>query len=129
MRYLLDTHVLLWMRENNPRLKRSLWEPIFHSKAHEIYFSLVSLWEIAIKRSMGKLRLEGTLEDFSLSLEARHGFRLLPLEVPHLSRMEKLPREHGDPFDRMLIAQAIEIGATAVTNDPHWKKYQVKIRW
>ena len=129
MDYLLDTHVLLWLRENDPRLKRSEWEPIFYSKENRIFFSLVSLWEIAIKRSLGKLKLEGDLGEFALGLEQRHGFRPLNLDTPQLVRLERLPRHHGDPFDRMLIAQTVEIGATAVTDDPHWKKYSVKLRW
>ena len=129
MDYLLDTHVLLWLRQNDPRLNRTKWEPVFYSRENKIFFSQISIWEIAIKRSLGKLRLEGDLAEFARDLEGKHRFRLLGLETPQVVRLEKLPRHHGDPFDRMLIAQAIEIGATAVTDDPHWKKYPVKLRW
>jgi PIN domain nuclease of toxin-antitoxin system len=127
--YLLDTHVLLWLRQNDLRLNRTKWEPVFYSSENKIFFSQISIWEIAIKRSLGKLRLEGDLAEFARDLEGKHRFRLLGLETPQVVRLEKLPRHHGDPFDRMLIAQAIEIGATAVTDDPHWKKYPVKLRW
>ncbi len=129
MKYLIDTHVLLWWRQDDPRLPSRLNELLERRHGEEILFSFVSLWEIAIKRSLGKLKLEGDLGEFALGLEQRHGFRPLNLETPQLVRLERLPRHHGDPFDRMLIAQTVEIGATAVTDDPHWKKYSVKLRW
>jgi len=129
MRYLLDTHVLLWMRHNDPRLPRSKWEPIFFSGEHEICFSLISIWEIAIKRRIGKLQLEGTTEDFARTLVTQHGFRQLPAELHEICRTETLPHHHGDPFDRLLIAQAIEMGATAVTDDLRWSDYPLKIEF
>ena len=129
MRYLLDTHTLIWMRDGNPRLHRTKWEPVWNDATNEVYFSIVNLWEIAIKRSLGKLTLEGGLEDFSRTLQDNQGFQLLPVEVHHLSRLETLPPHHGDPFDRLLIAQALELSAHAVTDDPRWKKYAVKCVW
>ena len=129
MRYLLDTHAVIWMRENDPRFSRIKWEPVLYSPGNEVCVSIVSLWEIAIKRALGKLRFEGTLEDFAGTLETRQGFKLLQLEVPHLSHLEKLERHHRDPFDRLLIAQAIETGAVAVTNDRDWRAYPVRMEW
>jgi len=129
MRYLLDTHVLLWMREEDRRLNKAKWEPIFHSGEHEILFSPVSIWEISIKRSIGKLKLEGATEDFARSLVTEHGFRQLPIELHEICRTEKLPMHHRDPFDRLLITQAMELGATAITDDPHWKKYSLKVEF
>jgi len=125
----LDTHVLLWWRQDDPRLPVRLNALLERRGGEEVLFSLVSIWEIAIKRTLGKLKLEGDLGEFARDLEEKHRFRLLGLETPQVVRLEKLPRLHGDPFDRMLIAQALEIGATAVTDDPHWKKYAVKLRW
>jgi len=129
MRYLVDTHALIWMREGNPRMNRAKWEPVFFDRDNEIFFSHASLWEIAIKRSLGKLNLEGSLADFERGLLVEYGFSLLPLDVSHFTRLETLPHHHGDPFDRLLIAQAIETGAIAVTDDAAWKKYKVKTRW
>lgn len=129
MRYLLDTHVLLWMREEDRRLSRQKWEPIFFSGEHEILFSLVSIWEISIKRRIGKLRLEGTTEDFTRTLVTEHGFHQLPLELHEICGTERLAMHHRDPFDRLLIAQAIEAGATAVTDDPSWEAYPVKVEF
>lgn len=129
MRYLLDTHTVLWMRENNPRLNRAKWESIFYSPDNEIFVSIASLWEMTIKRSLGKLDFEGSIEEFAADLEMRHGFTLLPIVPTDLSRLQTLPRHHGDPFDRLLIAQALEQGATAVTNSRNWKKYRCKVQW
>jgi PIN domain nuclease of toxin-antitoxin system len=129
MRYLLDTHTVLWMRENNPRLNRTKWEPVFYSSDNEILVSIVSLWEMTIKRSLGKLDFEGSLEDFAADLEIKHNFTLLPIAPTDLDRLAALPHHHGDPFDRLLIAQTIENGATAVTNDRNWKQYRCKMQW
>ena len=127
-RYLLDTHVLIWWRQNDPRLPHT-WDKLFVGGQDEVLFSTVSLWEIAIKRALGKLRLEGDLGDFSRTLEINHGFRRLGLEVPDLCRLEKLPDVHADPFDRLLIAQCLENSAIAVTNDPKWRRYPVRIEF
>lgn len=128
-RYLLDTHVLIWWRQDDPRLPHRFDHLFQPDSGQEILFSTVSLWEIAIKRTLGKLTLEGDLADFSRTLEDRHGFRRMGLEVPDLCRLERLPLHHGDPFDRLLIAQSIEHGAVAVTNDPKWRPYPVRIEF
>lgn len=127
MRYLLDTHVLLWWRQDDSRLPHT-WDTLLDKPGeHEILFSLVSIWEISIKRAIGKLELEGATEDFARTLVTEHGFRQLPLELHEIGRTEKLPMHHRDPFDRLLIAQAIEAGATAVTDDPQWNSYALTV--
>jgi PIN domain nuclease of toxin-antitoxin system len=129
MRYLLDTHTLLWWRNDHPRLPHR-WDPILgNTEDNDILFSIASLWEIAIKRALEKLDFEGSIEDFASDLEMKHGFRLLPIAPTDLDRLQTLPPHHRDPFDRLLIAQAIESGATAVTNDRNWKKYRCKVQW
>jgi PIN domain nuclease of toxin-antitoxin system len=107
MRYLLDTHTVLWMREGSPRLNRPKWEPIFFSEEHEILVSIASLWEVTIKSSLGKLHLSGSIQNFADDLQYHHGFTLLPIEPAHLTRLAQLPLHHRDPFDRLLIAQAL----------------------
>ncbi len=129
MRYLLDTHTIIWMREDDPRFKRAVWEPILFDSANEIFVSVVTLWEIAIKTTLGKLEIDGSIEEFARTLKTDQGFRILPIESTHLGRLTKLEMHHVDPFDRLLIAQAIETGSIAVTNDRNWKKYPVKIKW
>jgi PIN domain nuclease of toxin-antitoxin system len=129
MRYLLDTHVLLWWRQDDPRLPHHWDHLLGHPDEHEILFSLVSIWEISIKQSIGKLQLDGATEDFARTLVAEHGFRQLPLELHEICRAERLPMHHRDPFDRLLIAQAIEAGATAVTDNSQWQQYPVKVEF
>jgi PIN domain nuclease of toxin-antitoxin system len=129
MRYLLDTHVLLWWRADDPRLPHRWDSILLNTEEHDIVFSAASLWEIAIKRALGKLDLDIDISDFSRQLEEDHGFRLIGIETAPLDLLSKLPHHHGDPFDRLLIAQTIENGASAVTNDRNWKKYRCKVQW
>jgi PIN domain nuclease of toxin-antitoxin system len=129
MRYLLDTHVLLWLRHNDSRLSRKKWEPIFYHDAHEILFSLVSIWELSIKRNIGKLGLKDSTEDFARTLATEHGFKQIPLELHEICRMEHLPMHHRDPFDRLLIAQALEANAITVTDDRRWSDYPVQVEF
>ena len=128
MRYFLDTHVLLWWRLDDPRLP-SHWDQRLIDPENEILFSLVSIWEISIKRKIGKLKMDGSTEDFARTLVTEHGFQQMPLELHEICRTEKLPDHHCDPFDRLLISQALELGAVAVTNDLNWKKYPVKVEF
>lgn len=99
MRFLLDTHVLLWAVLNDPRLTATQAEAI--SKG-EIYLSAASVWEIGIKRALGKLAVPDEL--FDIAVDA--GCRPLPITWAHAEAAAALPRHHADPFDRMLIAQA-----------------------
>ena len=129
MRYLLDTHVLLWWRADDSRLPHR-WDLILgNTEDHDITFSIVSLWEIAIKRALGTLELAVPMADFSRQLQEDHGFRQINIEPEELDRLQTLPYHHRDPFDRLLIAQALETGAIAITNDRHWKKYRCKVQW
>lgn len=129
MRYLLDTHVLLWWRADDSRLPHR-WDLILgNTEDHDITFSIVSLWEIAIKRALGTLELAVPMADFSRQLQEGHGFRQINIEPEELDRLQTLPYHHRDPFDRLLIAQALETGAIAITNDRHWKKYRCKVQW
>lgn len=128
MRLLLDTHALLWWRADDPRLPGKI-DRLIVDPENEVFFSVVSLWEMAIKRNLGKLEFAGALTDFAATLRENQGFTFLPLEIPHLERLERLPHRHRDPFDRLLIAQAIDVNAVAITNDPAWKEYRVKTRW
>ena len=117
------------MRQGDRRLSRKKWEPVLFSPKNDVVVSIVSLWEMAVKRGLGRLDFEGSVSQFSQSMQDDLGFRLLSLEVTHLERLESLPHHHRDPFDRLLIAQAIELGAVAVTNDTAWRPYEVKTKW
>lgn len=111
MRLLLDTHVAIWWDLGvplAPRADRAIRE------AAEVYVSAASGWEIAIKASIGKLRTTRTLA----ALAADSGFTELPVTLRHAEGVRALPSLHGDPFDRLLVAQAVAEGLTLVTRDP-----------
>jgi len=129
VRYLLDTHAVLWLRAGDARLSRRRWEPRLLGGDHEILVSMASLWEMSIKRTLGRLSFDGSMPEFARGLVEIQGFRLLPIEATHLHRLEALPVHHRDPFDRLLIAQALELGATCVTRDEHWAAYGVTVDW
>jgi PIN domain nuclease of toxin-antitoxin system len=123
VRCLLDTHVLLWWIEDDSKLKKRL-RAIIADPANEIAVSAATLWEAAIKRALGKLRFETPVLLDSLN---RGGIRVLPIVADHALAAGDLPRHHDDPFDRMLVAQAIAEGFTLITSDPWLRAYQVAI--
>jgi PIN domain nuclease of toxin-antitoxin system len=121
--------VLLWWRQDNPRLPHK-WDTVFNqANEHEILFSLVSIWEISIKRRIGKLQIEGATEDFARTLVTEHGFHQIMPELHEICHTEQLPDHHRDPFDRLLIAQALDMDAIAVTDDHRWHDYPVQIEF
>ncbi len=128
-RLLLDTHALIWIVRDDPALAKMAARAF--EAADEIYCSVVSFWEIAIKR--GKDKQEFPLPDDWLELLTKEmritGMNLLGVEPAHCQTVEFLPSHHKDPFDRMLIAQAQTGGLAILTKDPHFKKYGVEVVW
>jgi PIN domain nuclease of toxin-antitoxin system len=128
-RLLLDTHALIWVVRNDPALAKTAARA--YEAADEIYCSVVSFWEIAIKR--GKDKEAFPLPDNWLDLltgEMRlTGMKLLGVELDHCQMIELIPRLHKDPFDRMLIAQAKVAGLAILTKDPKFRKYDVEVVW
>ncbi len=124
MNFLLDTHVFLWMLAEPSRLSSEATHAI-QNPAHSVFVSAVSSVEIAIKTSLGKLKVSADLgEEIS-----RRGLLELPLKFVHGQGMERLPSHHQDPFDRMLIAQAIHEDLTLITHDRKLEPYGTKIIW
>ena len=119
--YLLDTHVLLWSLNGDPRLSRRHFDIIEAGK--NLTVSVVSIWEIAIKRSLGKLRTEGEL----LGNIRSRPIRILPVNEAHAVGTEALPLHHRDPFDRLLISQARHEGLAIVTSDGRFADYDVEL--
>ena len=113
MRLLLDTHILLWWVMADRRLSKTLSAALASSE-NDVAVSAASIWEIAIKRSIG--RIEVDLDELLSSMNA-DGFTELPLRFGHSLRLDSLPHHHDDPFDRILIAQAIADGRRLVTKD------------
>ena len=121
MNLLLDTHIFIWWRTDDPRLGASTRARI--ARANEVYVSVVSAWETAIKAAIGKIRLS---EGFEAGVEAS-GFLKLAVQFPHADRVATLPLHHHDPFDRMLIAQAEIEGLTLVSDDRWFAAYGVPL--
>ena len=120
MKLLLDTHALLWALIAPRRLSPTAADAI-EDGANEVFVSVVSAWEIEIKRAKGKLAVSVPLRDAL----AEQRFRTLPVTLPYALAVESLPRRHRDPFDRMLIAQARLEGMTLVTSDREVRHYPV----
>lgn len=121
---LLDTHVLLWARGDQRRIDASVRETITDPET-AVFFSSASIWEMAIKRALGKLRMPANL----LETMAERGFAELPVRSTDALRAGALPPHHADPFDRMLIAQAQGERLTLVTSDARMAAYDVPILW
>ena len=128
MRVLLDTHTFLWWVEDAPALSRKARTAI-GDPDNECLLSLASCWEMAIKLSLGKLRLPSAIERFVPEQLAANAFRQLAIEFRHVARVAALPFHHRDPFDRLLAVQALEEGCAIVSADPMFRKYGVKRIW
>ena len=128
MKVLVDTHTLIWDLEANPRSSRKAIE-ILRSDSSELVFSFVSLWEIAIKIKIGKLNAIGSSVAYIRDEMDAYGMELLPIRYEHILQLEALPAHHGDPFDRLLIAQAIHESLPILTDDEAFARYPVKVIW
>ena len=128
MRLLLDSHVLLWAIDS-PDLLSKQASAVIVDERNELYVSVVSMWEIAIKAGAGKLHFPGTANFLEAHLERLGVWSYLPVTLSHVRRVSKLPAVHKDPFDRMLVAQAITERLSLVSKDAHFEKYPVEVIW
>ena len=126
MRLLLDTHLLLWAAGQPDRLSAEV-QNLLQDAAHNLMFSVASLWEITIKRGLG--RADFRVEPRVLRRGLRdHGYGELPITADHALAVEMLPAIHRDPFDRILVAQVMIEGITLLTSDPLVASYPASIR-
>ena len=123
-RLLVDTHALLWWLTDDPDLSAMAREALAEP-ANDVLVSAASVWEIAIKRALGKLEAPDDLPDHI----AAQGFGWLPVAAEHAWRVRDLPPHHRDPFDRLLVAQALVEHMPIVSADPRLRAYGVDARW
>ena len=126
MKLLLDTHIFLWYISGDFRLPDSFLEAICSPK-NDVFLSVVSLWEIIIKYQIGKLPLPEPPGSYIPKQRDEHKIESLPLKEGSVARLATLPMIHRDPFDRILICQALEKDMTLVTVDSNILAYDVKI--
>jgi PIN domain nuclease of toxin-antitoxin system len=125
MRLLLDTHIFLWYITGDQRLSGHFRESI--ENADIAFVSVVSIWEAVIKYSLGKLPLPDAPYPWLAVQREDHGFASLPIEERSLAHLSELPLYHRDPFDRLLVSQAVEHELTVVTVDPLLLQYSVSL--
>ena len=128
MEYLLDTHTLLWIVTDDKQLSTKV-EKLFLNEQNEIFLSIASLWEIAIKVSLKRLELGQSLSEFYFKHVIGNKIRLLDIKVEHLAILESLEFHHRDPFDRMIISQSISEKIPILSNDKTFSKYLIKRIW
>ena len=126
MRLLLDTHIFLWYISANPGLPVAFRDAA-RDPANEVYLSAVSVWEAVIKHALGKLHVPSAPAEYLSVQREAHRIMTLPLEEAALAHLAILPPLHRDPFDRILIAQALQHGLTLVTVDDAIKAYPVAL--
>ncbi len=126
-RYLLDTHTAIWYFNGDNALSKTAKETIL-PLSNQIYLSIISAWEIAIKLSIGKLDIDGSTADFINDAESS-GFIFLPIKPSHLTVLESLPMIHRDPFDRLLIATALDEQMSFISADKNIAQYDVPLIW
>jgi len=125
MNIILDTHILLWFLSGDKKLsqkQKSLITDVQNTK----YVSIATIWEIALKANNGKLDLAVSLKKFVENLD-ENNFQMIDIQISHIYHLSKLPFHHNDPFDRIIIAQAIIENYSLITNDAQIKKYKLKV--
>jgi PIN domain nuclease of toxin-antitoxin system len=128
MNLLLDTHSFLWFCQDDPALSVSA-KALIEDPTNRKSVSVASCWEIAIKAGLGKLRLGEPTGSYVSAALSRTGFELLPISLSHATGVESLPQHHRDPFDRLLVAQAVADGLEIVSGDAALDLYSIKRHW
>lgn len=128
MKYLLDTHTFLWIIEDNKILTKKVRQ-IYLDNSNEIYFSVASIWEMAIKISLKKLTIRGKLSRFIDKHAIENNIRILSIQPHHIFPIEKLPFHHRDPFDRLLLAQCVQEKMHLLSKDTKFDQYGVNRIW
>ena len=128
MNLILDTQAFLWLAIDDKKLSRKA-KRYYLNKKNEIYISGVSIWEMAIKISLGKLKINEPLDSFIETHAIGNDMRVLEIKSTHLYKLESLPLHHRDPFDRAIIAQSMTEGFQIIGNDKAFDSYPVERVW
>ena len=128
MKLLLDTAPFLWFIAGDERLPGAT-RALIRDPDHDVWLSVVSFWEVVIKQETGRLPLPEPARTYLPVMRERHGVASLALDESAVAHLSKLPAFHRDPFDRMLVCQAIEHDLVLVTSDEQVRQYPVKTAW
>lgn len=128
MRVLFDTHAFIWWDSEPTRLSAKALD-LCRNPGNVLLLSVASVWEMEIKRQLGKLTLRTPLAEIVEHQHSANGLILLDVQLPHVLRLADLPPIHKDPFDRLLVAQALAEAATLVTADPVVRQYPAPVLW
>ena len=127
MNYILDTHTVIWFLSGDDKLSKKSKE-IIENQENLKLVSIATIWEIAIKISHGKFKFDKGFKQF-LDLIENNGFEIVPLTLDHALIVSTLDFIHRDPFDRLIISQALTDDLTIITKDEYIEKYDVKTTW
>ena len=127
MNFLVDSHAVIWFINDSNQLPKGT-KQIIANPDNRCYVSIATFWEIAIKTSLGRLDLKADLSNI-FSIIEDSGFDILPITLPHILTNSNLPYHHQDPFDRIIISQAMVEDLIVVTKDNQFSKYDIRISW
>jgi PIN domain nuclease of toxin-antitoxin system len=128
MNYLLDTHVFIWMNEDLNKLSL-VAQNLVSDEANTLFLSVVSIWEIQIKLQIGKLTFQRPLTEVIRLIREQKQVEILPILTEHALKVGELPLHHKDPFDRLLVAQAIVEDYALITKESILRQYPVNVIW
>jgi PIN domain nuclease of toxin-antitoxin system len=128
MKLLLDTHAFIWWATEPEKLSPKV-QGLLADASNSLFLSVVSIWEMQIKSQLGKLKLNLSLRELIESQQQTNGVQILVVTPEHVLELENMPPHHKDPFDRLLIAQAVVEDAFLVSMDSALKAYTVKLLW
>jgi PIN domain nuclease of toxin-antitoxin system len=127
MRYIIDTQAFIWYAIGDSQLSKTAREIIESNDVR--YISIASIWEMAIKSNTGKLTFQVPFDQLVSEQLAINGYEILPLDLAHVFQLANLPLHHKDPFDRILISQAMNENIPIVSVDAHFKNYPITVIW
>ena len=128
MNLLLDSHTFIWWRDEPQKLSPTAFAAISHPQ-NVVFLSVVTVWELQIKIALNKLAIKGGLANAVQDERQRNGVQILPVQLSHALYLENLPLHHQDPFDRLLISQAMVENMTLISLDRKFPLYPVNLLW